>query len=121
MNTTMIAFTDIGKAEHVTGELPKVKADEVMAKMEYTVVSGGTEYANLMGLKNTPSAFPKVLGYCGVGIAVEVGAEVCPHCKHFVDTGKKPYTPISEKKAWQIKFVLGIIIIAIFLVMVATK
>jgi len=52
---------------------------------------------------------------------VEVGAEVCPHCKHFVDTGKKPYTPISEKKAWQIKFVLGIIIIAIFLVMVATK
>jgi len=76
MNTTMIAFTDIGKAEHVTGELPKVKADEVMAKMEYTVVSGGTEYANLMGLKNTPSAFPKVLGYCGVGIAVEVGAEV---------------------------------------------
>ena len=52
---------------------------------------------------------------------VEVGAEVCPHCKHYVDTGKKPYTPISEKKAWQIKFILGIIVIVIFLVMVATK
>ena len=58
------------------GELPEIKSDEVLAKMEYTVVSGGTEYANLMALNNTSARFPKFLGYCGVGVAVEVGNDV---------------------------------------------
>lgn len=45
--------------------------------MEYTVVSGGTERANIMGMKNTPSKFPKQLGYCGVGIVIKAGENVC--------------------------------------------
>ena len=45
--------------------------------MEYTVVSGGTERANIMGMKNTPSKFPKQLGYCGVGIVIKTGENVC--------------------------------------------
>lgn len=76
MKRNMIAFTGIGKAELIDGDLRKINSDEVLAKMEYTVVSGGTEYANLMALNNTSPKFPKFLGYCGVGVAVEVGAEV---------------------------------------------
>ena len=76
MKRNMIAFTGIGKAELIDGDLRKINSDEVLAKMEYTVVSGGTEYANLMALANTSPKFPKFLGYCGVGVAVEVGAEV---------------------------------------------
>jgi 2-desacetyl-2-hydroxyethyl bacteriochlorophyllide A dehydrogenase len=41
--------------------------------MEYTVISGGTEYACLMGLNNTPRVFPMSLGYCGVGNVVQTG------------------------------------------------
>jgi 2-desacetyl-2-hydroxyethyl bacteriochlorophyllide A dehydrogenase len=50
--------------------------DDVLVKMEYTVVSGGTEYACLMGLKNTSQRFPTSLGYCGVGIVKEIGSAV---------------------------------------------
>ncbi len=71
-----IYFTQIGKAELLEVDLPEVKEDEVLTKMEYTVVSGGTEYACLMGMSNTSTRFPTSLGYCGVGIVKEVGSAV---------------------------------------------
>ena len=49
---------------------------EVLARMEYTVVSGGTEKACLLASKNTSQKFPRSLGYCGVGHAVAVGSAV---------------------------------------------
>ncbi len=52
---------------------------------------------------------------------VDVNAEVCPHCGHYADSGKKRYVPISEKKAWSIKIFLGVIVLMIFLFIVATK
>lgn len=56
----------------------------MLLKTEYTVISPGTEWANLMGEKNTSGSdrystgprFPKTLGYCGVGKVVKIGKDV---------------------------------------------
>ena len=76
MKRKQIFFTDVGKAELMEVDLPQIQEDEILTKMEYTVVSGGTEYAFLMGLNNTSKKFPRSLGYCGVGIVEEVGNKV---------------------------------------------
>jgi len=76
-----ILFTDIAKAELLECEVPELKNDEVLAETEYTVISGGTERACLMGMNNTPQKFPISLGYCGIGRVLEVGCDVkniCP-------------------------------------------
>ena len=45
--------------------------------MEYTVVSGGTERACIMGMPNAGgNNFPKKVGYCGVGRVERVGGDV---------------------------------------------
>ncbi len=49
---------------------------DVLTKMEYTVVSGGTERACLIGAPNTSQCFPMSLGYCGVGHVMAVGDRV---------------------------------------------
>lgn len=71
-----IVFTAIGKAEFLETELPTVGPEDVLVKMEYTVVSGGTERACLLGTNNTPRYFPMSLGYCGVGRVMETGDTV---------------------------------------------
>ena len=76
MKRKQIFFTGIGKAELLEVNLPEIKENEVLAKMEYTVISGGTEYASLVGLNNTSRKFPMSFGYCGVGFAEKVGNEV---------------------------------------------
>lgn len=77
MDRKAILFTAPGVAE--LQELPAFTVQhpqDVLVRMEYTVVSGGTERANLMGLPNTPEAYPKALGYCGVGRVLEIGDQV---------------------------------------------
>ena len=76
MLNKQIFFTDIHKAELLENEVRKVKENEVLAKMEYTVVSGGTERACILGMNNTLQKFPMSLGYCGVGYVEEIGADV---------------------------------------------
>ena len=76
MLNKQIFFTDIHKAELLENEVGKVKENEVLAKMEYTVVSGGTERACILGMNNTSQKFPMSLGYCGVGYVEEVGKDV---------------------------------------------
>lgn len=71
-----ISFTGIEKAELLPAELPKLGDNEVLVRMEYTVVSGGTERAFLMGMNNTSQQFPMSLGYCGVGRVTETGCNV---------------------------------------------
>lgn len=51
-------------------------ANEVLVRMEYTVVSGGTERAYIMAMPNTPQSFPTRLGYCGVGRVETLGSAV---------------------------------------------
>lgn len=80
MLNKQIFFTDIHKAELLKNEVRKIKENEVLVKMEYTVVSGGTERACIMGMKNTSQKFPMSLGYCGVGYIEEVGSNVKKLC-----------------------------------------
>ena len=77
MNSTKrIAFTDVHKAELLDVPLQDLKDNQVLAEMEYTVLSGGTERANIMGMENTGKKWPKFLGYCGIGRVKEIGSAV---------------------------------------------
>lgn len=76
MKARKIFFTDYHKAELLDYDVPEVKENDVLVEMEYTVISGGTERANIMKMPNTTTRFPKALGYCGIGRVAEVGAAV---------------------------------------------
>ena len=76
MKTKAVLFTQPGQAELQERELPAVEKDLVLVRNEYTVISGGTERAYLMGMNNTRNQFPMVIGYCGVGRVVEIGEQV---------------------------------------------
>ena len=71
-----ILFTEIGKAELQETDPPAVKENDAAVKTEYTVISGGTERACLLGMNNTSQKFPMSLGYCGVGRVVQTGSLV---------------------------------------------
>ena len=76
MTSKKISFTAIHKAELVEAELRELKENEVLTEMEYTVVSGGTERACIMGSNNTSQKFPMSLGYCGIGHVIQIGSTV---------------------------------------------
>lgn len=76
MKSKQIFFTDIHKAELLEVELRELSANDVLTEMEYTVVSGGTERACILGMNNTVQKFPMSLGYCGVGKVLQVGSAV---------------------------------------------
>lgn len=76
MKNRQIFFTGIHKAELLEADVSKIKENEVLTEMEYTVVSGGTERACIMGMNNTSQKFPMSLGYCGVGRVIKTGSAV---------------------------------------------
>ena len=77
MKSKKIVFTARHKAEFLEVNVPELKENEVLSEMEYTVVSGGTERANIMAMPNAGgNKFPKSLGYCGVGRVIEIGSMV---------------------------------------------
>jgi len=76
MRSKTIVFTKPQTAELLIKDIPQVTEDKVLVKMEYTVVSGGTERACIMGMNNTSQKFPMSLGYCGIGYVAETGDEV---------------------------------------------
>lgn len=75
-NRKAIYFTAPGKAEFIECEIPKVGKNDVLVRNEFTVISGGTERANILGVKNVPQVFPKASGYSGIGHVVAVGEAV---------------------------------------------
>ena len=76
MKKKQIFFTEPRKAELWEVDVPPVGADDVQVRMEYTVVSGGTERACLLGMNNTSQKYPMSLGYCGVGHVTQIGEAV---------------------------------------------
>ena len=76
MKSKTIVFTKPKTAELLLEETKAVNGNLVQVKMEYTVVSGGTERANIMGMNNTSQNFPMSLGYCGVGYVTQIGDRV---------------------------------------------
>ena len=77
MKSKQILFTDVHTAELLEVDVRNIKENEVLTEMEYTVVSGGTERANIMGMENAGgNKFPKSLGYCGIGRVIQIGSSV---------------------------------------------
>ena len=76
MKTKQIFFTEVHHAELLEEEVRELGEGDVLTEMEYTVVSGGTERAFLMGMQNTSQRFPMSMGYCGVGRVLRIGREV---------------------------------------------
>lgn len=76
MTGSYVVFESIGKAVLKPFEVPAPRPGEVLLANEYTVVSAGTERANLMNLPNTSGSFPYYPGYSGVGRVIAVGEGV---------------------------------------------
>lgn len=77
MKSKTIVFTKLETAEVLERDIKEVGGNLVRVKTEYTVVSGGTERANIMGATNAGgNKFPKILGYCGIGYVEAIGDEV---------------------------------------------
>jgi len=76
METKKIIFTKPKTAQLMETEVSELGSDDVLVKMEYTVISGGTERACIMGMENTPQSFPMSLGYCGIGHVSDMGNDV---------------------------------------------
>ena len=73
MERKLVIFTEPGKTELQSRELAAVAEDQVLVRTDFTVVSGGTERAYLLGMNNTAQRFPTAIGYCGIGHVLEVG------------------------------------------------
>lgn len=52
------------------------KPDEVQVKVDFTLISAGTEKAYLSGSNNTAGKFPTCPGYSSVGTIIRIGANV---------------------------------------------
>ncbi|MBQ2750017.1 MAG: zinc-binding alcohol dehydrogenase [Clostridia bacterium] len=76
MKSKTIVFTAPRQVAVEMKDLRPLGPEDVMVKMEYTVVSGGTERACLLGMENTARNYPMSLGYCGVGQVEAVGESV---------------------------------------------
>ena len=57
MKNKQIFFTGVHKAELLECGVRPVKADEVLTGTVYTVISGGTGRACIMGMQNTSRKF----------------------------------------------------------------
>lgn len=68
-----IVFESLGTAVLKPFEVPQPGAGQVLLQNDYTVVSAGTERANLLNLPNTSGGFPFYPGYCGIGRVIAVG------------------------------------------------
>jgi 2-desacetyl-2-hydroxyethyl bacteriochlorophyllide A dehydrogenase len=71
-----IVFESAGKAALKEFEVPRPGAGEVLLENDYTVISAGTEGANLRALPNTVVAekgFPFLPGYSGSGRVTAIG------------------------------------------------
>jgi len=92
MKGHVIIFEGIAEAALREFNVPQPKAGEVLLENEYTVLSAGTERANLLNLPNTTPSnapdfatvqapdpaqkFPFYPGYCGIGTVAAVGEGV---------------------------------------------
>jgi 2-desacetyl-2-hydroxyethyl bacteriochlorophyllide A dehydrogenase len=68
-----IVFESKGKVTLTPFEVPTPRPDQILLENEYTVISAGTECANLMDMPNTAGTFPFTPGYCGIGRVIAVG------------------------------------------------
>ena len=74
-----VVFESVGKAILKKFDIPELNTEEVLLENDYTVISAGTERANLIQLPNTLTAtkgFPFLPGYSGAGRVIAIGDNV---------------------------------------------
>lgn len=71
-----VVFTGPKHAELREYAVRSPKDNEVVVKVQYTLISAGTEKAFLMAQPNTGAHFPITHGYSSVGVVVDVGKGV---------------------------------------------
>ena len=71
-----VLFKEKEKAILEKFEVREPKDDEVVVKVEFNLISSGTEKAFLQGLPNTGCKFPSNPGYSSVGYVVKLGTGV---------------------------------------------
>ncbi len=107
MKTKGVIFTSPGVAQLQERELGEFSEEKVLVKNEFTVVSGGTERAYLLGSNNTLNKFPMPIGYCGIGKVVEVGGRVtdfAPGDRVLVYHGRHgAYSLVNQKRLTKIE------------------
>lgn len=76
MNGYRIVFKEPNVADIESFAVRKPNNDEIVVKVEKTLISNGTEKSILRGDVHTGGKFPRVPGYSSVGRVVKVGAGV---------------------------------------------
>ena len=76
MRGVRVVFPERGRAELEAFELPALAPGQVLIENEYTVISAGTERANLLNMPNTEGAYPQHPGYCGVGRVIARASDI---------------------------------------------
>lgn len=71
-----IIFTEPGRAELQEFEVRDPGDNEVQVKVQYNLISAGTEKAYLSGSPNTGHKFPTNPGYSSVGVVTKKGKDV---------------------------------------------
>ncbi len=100
MKNSQIVFKSIGKAQIRKNEISFPQPGEVLLESEYSVISAGTERANLLQVPNTVTSekgFPFMPGYSGAGRVIATGEGVTNlntddraviswggHCSHII-------------------------------------
>ncbi len=94
-----IFFTAPGRAELLTNDVRMPAATECLVRVDFTLISSGTEKAQLMGGRNTMNKFPANHGYSAVGTVLKCGSGVSsfqPGDRVFVERGGH-YSHITQK------------------------
>jgi len=83
MKNAEIVFTEKNKAVYRNCDMPEVRDDEVLVRIEVSSISSGTERALLSGEVNVSvfdyadrAAFPRYAGYSSSGVIIQVGKNV---------------------------------------------
>jgi len=76
MKAKTVVFPEPNVAALLEWNCNEMSPTGVCVKMEYTVISGGSERASITASPNTSCKFPKRSGYCGVGHVTAIGEQV---------------------------------------------
>ena len=76
MHGYRLVFPEPNKVSIERFDVPPLGEDEVLIENEYSVISAGTERANLIALPNTRGNFPIYHGYSAVGHIMDKGITV---------------------------------------------